>query len=438
MIDELLRIAENAARFLLEDSDRYVRVISHSDADGISSAAIVSTALFRCHTPFHVSLVDRFDESVLERIEASHPDLVVLCDMGSGQPEMVNAIQQPVLVLDHHMPVGRIEALHVNPHLAGIDGAFELSASGVAYLVARFMGDNSDLSSLAILGALGDRQDANRGANSFILKEAVSAGVVEVSNGLLLDAGDAGEVLATSLEPYFPFTGEIEKAEAFLSRFNISGRLEALEDDALRRLASALVLTLLKRGCVDAIDSLIGVRYRLKREVLSDARKMVAVVNACGKCEEPEVALSLCLRDDSMLEHALEVERGNRERLLNLLKTVEQSVREGEHIRYVVLEDVHGTGSVAEAMVRYRFPDKPFIALNRTEDMVKVSGRGTRKLVAQGLNLADALRSAAEKCGGVGGGHNIAAGASVPPEREEEFVKLVDNAVGAQLVMGVD
>jgi len=43
------------------------------------------------------------------------------------------------------------------------------------------------------------------------------------------------------------------------------------------------------------------------------------------------------------------------------------------------------------------------------------------------------MQVAAEKCLGKGGGHNIAAGAQVPIENINTFIKIVDELVGKQL-----
>ncbi|CAD7772116.1 DHHA1 domain protein [Candidatus Methanoperedenaceae archaeon GB50] len=434
MMDDLVRLAETASDSLLEAaaSSKYVRVVSHSDPDGITAAAILSTALFRLDVPFHITLVSRFEESVLDVIRSSAADLVVLCDMGSGQPELVGRIDEEVIVLDHHRPVGEHRCIHVNPHLVGLDGSFELSASGVAYFVARAMGENVDLSSLAILGALGDKQSM-RGANGFILEEASLSGAVERDHGLMLPDGELESVLFRSLDPYFEFSGDSEMVDEFLSQLNLSGRISALDYGSLRRLASALALMLLRRGAVEAIDSLIGEKYRFAHEVIPDAIELLSIVKACGMLEEPGLALSLCLRDDSVLEDARTLEEKGRERVLDTLKMARRAVSERENLRYVILSDVKGTGVIADTMVRYVFPEKPFLVLNQTPEIVKVSARGTRRQVSEGLDLAIALRDAATLLGGVGGGHNIASGASIPPGTEEEMIELVNEAIGRQL-----
>jgi RecJ-like exonuclease len=43
------------------------------------------------------------------------------------------------------------------------------------------------------------------------------------------------------------------------------------------------------------------------------------------------------------------------------------------------------------------------------------------------------MGEAAEAVGGDGGGHDVAAGATIPAGREEEFVAHVDRLVGEQL-----
>ena len=50
--------------------------------------------------------------------------------------------------------------VQVNPHLYGIDGATDVSGSGVAYFAAKAVNAaNVDLAPIALVGALGDMQD---------------------------------------------------------------------------------------------------------------------------------------------------------------------------------------------------------------------------------------------------------------------------------------
>jgi single-stranded DNA-specific DHH superfamily exonuclease len=85
-------------------------------------------------------------------------------------------------------------------------------------------------------------------------------------------------------------------------------------------------------------------------------------------------------------------------------------------------------------MIRYVCPDKPFITLNKVEDIIRISARGTDRLVEKGLDLAIAMRDASVAVGGQGGGHNIASGAHIPHSTEKDFLSVADKIIGGQLI----
>ncbi|HPJ30875.1 MAG TPA: DHH family phosphoesterase [Methanothrix sp.] len=424
----LEKLAKPAASSLLQCEN--VRVISHHDADGIASAGLICTALKRAKIPFHATLVGRLDQSLIDSIESP----VVFCDMGSGKPGLVSQIEGDVFVFDHHTPVGELDCFHVNPHLAGIDGAFELSGSGTVYAVVREMGKNVDLAGLALVGALGDRQ-MMIGANRTILEEAANSGVVEVSPGLKMVDGPLEAVLAGALDPLLDFAGDPARTRAFLEEVGVSGELPSLGRKDLSRLSTALVLKLLLQGS-SAADSVVGETIRLKKEVVENAFEFMWILNSCGKMEETGRALTLCMRDATFLSECREIDRDYRARTLSEVRLAEERLKETENLRYVVLEEMDAAGVVCGLCVRYLYTDRPMIVLNRSEGMVKVSARGNRLLVFCGLDLSVALKEAAEKVGGNGGGHSVASGASLPLGAEEEFISIVDEVVGRQLSAG--
>ncbi len=104
-----------------------------------------------------------------------------------------------------------------------------------------------------------------------------------------------------------------------------------------------------------------------------------------------------------------------------------------KNIRYLKMENMEAGAVVSGLGIRYLFADLPLITLNHKDEMVKISARGTKPLIARGLDLSVALKTAAEAVGGAGGGHTIASGASIPPGMEDKFLSLVDEIVGSQL-----
>jgi len=169
-VESFLASAAEAAKVILEtvEKDGFIQVFSHLDADGVSAAGIIGKALFRLDARFRVRVMQWVDEKIIGAVLADKPQLVILTDFGSGYLDLLSdkVSDFKVLILDHHQVTGEAvdngNFFHVNPHLHGIDGATEVSGSGVAYFVAKAVSiENVDLAPIAIVGALGDLQDKN-------------------------------------------------------------------------------------------------------------------------------------------------------------------------------------------------------------------------------------------------------------------------------------
>jgi len=161
--------------------------------------------------------------------------------------------------------------------------------------------------------------------------------------------------------------------------------------------------------------------------------------NAAGRDGHWGVGLAVCLGDRGRaLEEARLLLSEHRQNLVNGLKLVkEEGIVPLDHIQYFdagdrILETI--VGIVAGMSFQTADRRKPILAFAAAEDgRLKVSARGTQELVRSGLNLAEAISRAAESVGGVGGGHNVAAGATIPPEARDEFLELIDDIVGDQI-----
>lgn len=433
-LEKLINLAKNAAEKIRKY--RFARVVSHNDADGLTSAGIMAQALLRAGICFQISIVGRLDDAVIEEVNRSisGEEVVIFCDMGSGQPELIGKVAADVIVLDHHQPVGQSPAKAiVNAHLAGIDGATDISASGTCYLVARELAaDNVDLAGLALAGAVGDKQ-LFRTANAFILEEALKAEVTSIRKGLKVGDGDLVDVLAYTIEPFLDITGYPEKTKEFLNQLELSGRIEDLSEEEVSRLANAVALKLVRQASPEAIEDVIGEVLLLNRELVRNVYDFNSILNTCGKQKVYGLAISLCLKDREIVNDALSLKKEHEMKLaLNIRENVEK-IRKGENIWYVITANAISTGSLASTVVRYLHPELPFICVNESEGILKVSARGTRELVSKGLDLAFALREAAGAVGGSGGGHNVASGAILPIGSEEEFLIIADRIIGEQL-----
>ncbi len=440
-----------------------IRVVTHYDADGIAAGAIVHAALERAGFKVHTRCVKQLEEDVLKNLGDENPDIVVFTDLGSGQIENIEKyIRGECIILDHHEPgEDSFSGIHINAHLFGIDGAREISGSGMAYLFARNRG-NTDLAALAIVGAVGDLQDSHGkflGMNAEIAREGAEAGVLRVEIDLRLYGRQTRPVykaLEYTTDPFIPgLSGSESACIAFLNQLEIPIKkgekftmLADLNEEEKKRLANALILKMVEAGIpVKIAESIIGEVATLlkeeKRTPLRDAREFATLLNACGKSEKAGIGLAVALGERGELyAEALRMLSKHREYINTCLSWVTQhlervesrdsfyALRAGEEI------DENVIGTVAGMLLNSRVLEelKPVIALAHSRDgMLKVSGRANRELVEKGIDLGRALRKASERVGGEGGGHDVAAGAKISRDSEEEFLSIVEEELRRQL-----
>jgi RecJ-like exonuclease len=470
-IEGFLASAAQAAKTILEtvEKDGFIHVFSHLDADGVAAAGIIGKALFRLDAKFRIRVTQWIDEKIIGEIISDKPQLVILTDFGSGYLDLLNekVPDFKMLILDHHQITGNADNdnfVHVNPHLHGIDGATDVSGSGVAYFVAKAVSaENVDLAPIALVGALGDIQDKYDqrklgGLNEKIVEDAVNANLVKVEKDLTFFGRETRPIhkaLASTTSPFIPgISGEESASVAFLNSLGIKLKegekwraLRDLTDDEKKRLCSALADYLLSKGLHFEVTNLIGHVYVLTNEEpwtpLRDAREFSLVLNSTGRMDRPSLGIALCMGDrGAALEEAnkvLEDYRKNISKYLGWVLEKPERMKEFENI-YVVYgenfinEKIIGTVS---SILATSLPnsEKPLIAYANieAEGVAKFSARTTDIVVHKGVNLGEVMRVAAEKCAGKGGGHNIAAGGQVQIDKVEDFINIVNDLVGKQL-----
>src|SRR5581483_8388563 len=159
---------------------RHVKVVSHIDADGLTSAAVAVRALERLGKPYDVEFLKSLRPGDVERLKNENPETLWFTDLGAGAAALFGDVE-PV-ISDHHVPTARGK-YHLNCHFAGEDGARYLSGSTTTYLVARAMDRaNRDMAPVAIVGSVGDLQDTDAGRltgmNAAIVEDARAAGML--------------------------------------------------------------------------------------------------------------------------------------------------------------------------------------------------------------------------------------------------------------------
>jgi len=479
-VPELEDRARDCAQRLLDAEE--VLLASHIDADGLTSAAVAATALERAALPFEVVFKKQLDETEIATIAAREYDVVLFTDFGSGQLDDIGAHEdagdfEPVIA-DHHQPADRETRYHLNPLLEGIDGASELSGAGAAYLLARALADesgqpglngdgdtpgattNRDLAALAVVGAVGDMQAVGGelvGANTGIVSEGVEVDVLAEGTDLSLygkQTRPLPKLFEYATDVQIPgISGNESGAVAFLEELDVdlkeAGEWRTwadLSDDERQTVASALVQRAVTRGVpADKIDSLVGTTYELVDEPegteLRDASEFSTLLNATARYERADVGLGVCLGDcEGALERARTLLANHRRNLSEGLEYVRrEGVTHEEHVQWfdagdAIRETIVGIVAGMAIGTDGVSPDKPIVAFARKNDEeTKVSARGSGVLVRQGLDLSVVMREASQSVGGDGGGHDVAAGATVPAGEEAAFIDAADDVLEGQI-----
>ena len=470
-LERAVEAAEVIRKHLQADS--FFTAISHNDADGLSSAGIMGAVLTRAAARFRVRIVEELREDVVDEISAGKPDIVVFTDIGSGYSELLNSRLEAkeVVVLDHHPPDGKAggKIAQVNPHEFGIDGATMISAAGVTYLVARALDDgNKDLSTLGIVGALGDMQDKNEqralaGLNQLLVDDAISSGNAKVDSDLVVYGRETRPIyraLAYTTSPYLPnLSGREDNCLMLLSKAGIPVKegdrfrtAADLSQEEKQKLLNEIIAYLTAQGFPsNVVLDMVGTVYTFINETpgspTRDAREFSALLNACGRTGNPSIGISIGLGDrKTALAEASEVVANYRKTLASYMEWLTKSPDAIQKFKLIwairgenqIQESMTGSFSSILSSSGNLTPDHAIIVVTKAKDGgIKLSARAPPKLLGMGMNLGAALNIMAKKYAGFGGGHNVAAGAHIKTDDPVPFLEELDQLLLTQLKTNV-
>lgn len=439
----LSNIKEFSDKFLEKSKDRNIQVVSHFDTDGITSAAILTKTLNRLESQFSTKIVKALDQKVIG--ELPEDKLILILDLGSGSIEQLGNTNKQIFILDHHEISSETIPSNItifNPHLIDADN---FCTAELAYLFSKSISEeNKDLAHLAIIGMIGDIMEKNLNP---IRNQIIKDSNVIVKKGLLI----------------YPSTRPLDKALEFSSRpfipgvtGNLSGTYELLQETGIQRLGkkykalidlneremkdltTAVTLRLSAKEAHDHIGNLYLIKLFNKIE---DAREISAMINACSRMDESQVALLFCLGNTIARKRAERVHIKYRQQIISGLKHIE---KEENHTgrEYVIInakdnvkDTIIGTlASILSFSSTYK-EGTVIVAMAYNEDKIKVSARMSGRNHNSPRNLKQLMDSITHALGhGDSGGHKNAAGCTISLEKEKEFIDLVKKKLEFEMV----
>lgn len=439
-------------------SKKSISVTTHIDCDGLTSGSIITKALIRAGARCTVRTSKEFSKKVIDSLKKDSRDFHVITDLAGGFANNLDeSLGENWIVLDHHQISEKEHDNQkvINAWKYGIDGGTEICAGGMAYLAAMALDDkNSDLSAIAVVSALGDRQDQGErksfiGKNYEIANTAKEEGLVDIDLDLLLvgrETRPLSDALAFTSQPFIE--GLTWNRDACLSLLNSSGiqlkdggrwRVPAeLNDEEKRSVIETISKFTSGKNATEIMSELIGYTYTFpredKRSFLRDGREFSTMLNSCGRISRAGVGIAVCMGDRN------KILREGETILTDYRKMIREYMNVLTNERWRVSESktcvmVNGEGIVPEMMtgtISSLIAGSPKnagkIVILRTggeENTIKFSSRKSFGCKSE-INLSELMRTGAEKFDGVGGGHNAAAGAKITKDKLDGFLDYLE------------
>ncbi len=442
-------------------SKKSISVITHIDCDGITSGSIITKALIRAGANCTVTTAKELNKKVIQRLNEDQRDFHVITDLGGGfAKDLDEGLSENWFVLDHHqIPEEEFENERViNAWKYGIDGGVEICAGGMAYQAAKFIDEkNSDLAWVAVVSALGDRQDQGEkksftGINLDIVNDAKKLGHLEVDLDLSLvgrETRPLPDALAFTSQPFIE--GLTWNRDACLSLLNSSGielkdggrwRVPAeLNEEEKRKVIEAITRFTSGKNATEIMEELIGYTYTFPREdrrsFLRDGREFSTMLNSCGRIQKAGVGIAICLGDrTNMLKEGEKILVEYRQMIRNYMNVLASERWRTNDSTNCVMVNAEGivpetmTGTISSLIAGSPKNSGKIVILrtNGDEGTIKFSSRKSFSCKSD-VNLSELMRIGAEKFEGVGGGHDAAAGARITKDKLDGFLDYLDKNV---------
>jgi single-stranded-DNA-specific exonuclease len=425
MLEQIKKLSEE---FLKESENKQIRVISHHDTDGITSASIIAKTLKRLDKKFSIRIVKNLEKEIIEEETSDSNKLILFTDLASGSIEHLEKIENKIFILDHHEisnPPKNPNIRIANPHLTDSEN---VCGAAMAYLFSIAISEkNKDLSKLAIIGMIGDRHEKN--INRIYQKIIQDSEGLEIKKSLLIFSATRplGRSLEYSTSTYIPgITGNSIGVKELLkeTKISYSKSLCDLNEKELSNLTTAI---LLRRSSQENPEDIIGNIYLLKFfNRKEDIREISVLINACSRLGNPDIAISFCLENAKAKEYAQDIYLKYKQELISGLKIAEE-LNQIKGQGYVILNAQDQIKDAIIGTVCSMLSSAPvyengtiLIGMAYNQDKVKVSarisGQGTR-------NLKQVLEKATLNFEAEVGGHEKAAGCLIKKEDEKSFMQ---------------
>jgi len=446
----LKEIDKFTKEFLEFSKNKPIRIISHHDTDGITSAAILAKIFSRLDKKFSIRIVKGLEKTIIdEEIKRQPNEVILFSDLASSNLDHFKNLEQPIFILDHH-EIDKTKVNNktkiINPHLTSNPEDNTATGAGLCYLFAKSISsENQDLSSLAIIGLIGDRHETNLSKiNQQIVNDAQD---LKIKKGITIYPATRPlrRALEWSTSPYIPgVTGNGPGAMELLRETGIpyTKTLLELTEEEMSKLITAVMI---RRAQDNKPEDILGNLYILKFfNTKEDVREISTLINACSRLGHSDIAISYCLESEKAKSQALDIYTKYKQELVSGLKIAEKMDKiKGKG--FVILNAKDQIKDAIVGTICSMLSSSPtydqgtiLIGMAYNEDKIKISARIVGH---EGRNLKEVLEKTVTTFKGANpqtiaevGGHHFAAGCLIEKDKESLFIETLKKELEVEIV----
>ena len=429
------RTAEN---FFEKTENKEILVVSHFDTDGITSAAIMIRTLKKLDKKFSVKIVKNLEREFI--LELPKDKTIIFLDLASNSlNHIIEAGLKDLFIIDHHEIIQQIPE---NVNILNAENYnLSISSSGMTYLFCKkIYPEIKEYAKLAVLGMIGDCLEKNldKTGNQFLID-----GEVTKKRGLLIypSTRPLSKVLEFSSDPFIPgVTGDTKGVNDLLREvgLNENGKCKSLIELNEEEMSKLVTSIYLRKPKSNYNETIIGDIFLIKFfNKLEDARELSAMINACSRLGESNIAIQFCLEFPKSKKRVETLYIKYKRFLISGLDFATKSEKiEGKG--YVIInakDEIKDTiiGTIASILSNSFVYEEGtmIVTMAYNHEKIKVSSRSVGK---NGRNVREVLNNVVVKIGGEVGGHKYAAGCIIEKTKENEFIDNLKKALEIELV----
>jgi len=317
----MLKEVDNFTKeFLKITEEKSIKVISHYEIDGITSASILTKTLKRLDKKFSIKILREIQSEKIDlEISRNKNEVLLIVGLNPSEKILENSTSNIFLINKNQNKIN-------NKKVRILNQEEKTTSAELIYLISKSISkDNIDLAKIVLISYI--QEDFEKEISP------LNQEIFDDTKDLLLKEGPViypctrplKRTLEYSISPYIPgVTGNPSGVIDLLKKSEISSEKSLIEltPEEMSRFITAITI---KMAGLKKQEEIVGKLYSIKlfgrRE---DLREISVIMNVCSRLGYSDIAMSYCLENEKARTKALDIYTEYKQELVSGLKTAEK------------------------------------------------------------------------------------------------------------------